>query len=143
MFCDGRPVPGWPQPTDRICCPVAVADVFEMGSWNRFARPSLAGDGQLVQGWPQGDGNCFCAPSLADLEGDGRLEILEIRHQTGRCIRRGDGTMLPGWPVSVPDNDVRSTPLSSISSRRQEGNHLSAPRGRSANLYADGKPFRD
>lgn len=64
-----------------------------------------------MPGWPQGRGNEFCTPSMADLFGDGHLEILSTDTQLGVCVRRGDGTMLPGWPIAVPDNDVRSTPL--------------------------------
>jgi beta-lactamase regulating signal transducer with metallopeptidase domain/Leucine-rich repeat (LRR) protein/tetratricopeptide (TPR) repeat protein len=143
-FCDGRPVPGWPQECGRICCPVAVGDVFHDGKLEIASPGHLwRADGQLVQGWPQGDGNWFCAPSLADLEGDGRLEILES-DKLGVCIRRGDGTMLPGWPIAVPDNDVRSTPLAfdllgdgkkEIIFLRHEGE---------VRIYMlDGKPLRD
>jgi Leucine-rich repeat (LRR) protein/beta-lactamase regulating signal transducer with metallopeptidase domain/tetratricopeptide (TPR) repeat protein len=144
-YCDGRPVPGWPQECGRICCPVAVGDVFHDGKLE-IASPGRLwrADGQLVPGWPQGTPNCFCAPSLADLEGDGRLEILESDIQSGVCVRRGDGTMMPGWPIAVPDNDVRSTPLAfdllgdgkkEIVFTRREGE---------VRIYTlDGKPFQD
>ena len=118
---DGRQLAGWPQPCGRICCSPAVGDVFHDGKLEIAAPGHLwYADGRSVPGWPQGQGNPFCTPSMADLFGDGQLEILSTDVRLGVCVRRGDGTMLPGWPVSVPDNDVRSTPLA-------------------ANLFGDGK----
>ena len=109
---DGRPLAGWPQPCGRIVCSPAVGDIFHDGKLE-IASPGHLwyADGRSVPGWPQGRGNPFCTPSLADLFGDGQLEILSTDIRQGVCVRRGDGTMLPGWPITVPDNDVRSTPL--------------------------------
>ena len=141
--CDGRPVAGWPQKCGRICCPVAVGDVFHDGKLEIASPGHLwRADGQLVPGWPQGNGNCFCTPSLADLEGDGRLEILSTDFQLGVCVRRGDGTMLPGWPIAVPDNDVRSTPLAyDLNGDGKKEIIFTRGEGEVRIFTADGKPF--
>ena len=109
---DGRPVDGWPQAGGRIVCSPAVSDVDGDG------HPEVAISGYLwrstgapVAGWPVGVGNCFCTPSLDDVDGDGKLEILSTDLKSGICIYRCDGTLLKGWPIGVPDNDVRCTPL--------------------------------
>lgn len=140
---DGRPVYGWPQPCGRICCSPAVGDVFHDGKLE-IASPGHLwyADGQPVPGWPQGQGNCFCTPSLADLFGDGRLEILSTDIQQGVCVRRGDGSMLPGWPIAVPDNDVRSTPLAmDISGDGEKEIIFTRDEGEICVYHLDGTPF--
>ncbi|MFB3896245.1 MAG: FG-GAP-like repeat-containing protein [bacterium] len=109
---DGRPVTGWPQFSERIVCSPAVADVNNDGQLEIVTPGHLwHADGQLMPGWSTGRGNSFCTPSLADIDADGDLEILYSDFEKGVCIRHHDGTMLTGWPITVPDNDVRCTPL--------------------------------
>jgi len=45
----------------------------------------------------------FASPTLADLDGDGRLEIVQPGMDQWLYAWRGDGTPLAGWPVEVHD----------------------------------------
>ena len=52
--------------------------------------------------------------------------------------------MLPGWPVSVPDNDVRSTPLAfDLLGDGEKEIIFLRPEGEVRIYTLDGKPFRD
>ena len=62
----------------------------------------------------------FATPTLADLDGDGRLEILQPGMDQFLYIWQADGTPLPGWPLKVQDPD-----FAAIADR--EGRILSSP----------------
>jgi hypothetical protein len=77
---NGTPVPGWP---------VLARDL---------SQPTLRGT-RIVS-----------SPALGDLDGHGSLDVVvgtnEIYGTSGRAYAfRSDGTLLPGWPVSVPSID--------------------------------------
>lgn len=66
-------------------------------------------DGTVVAGWPQQTkGVAVNSPAVGDLDGDGRAEVVAGNVTVGlfNSIQsnylyawRGDGTLLPGWPV--------------------------------------------
>ncbi len=101
-----------------------------------FGRPVVAvyrWDGQPHPGWPQPiDGTPLgfglnaltdSSPLLGDLDGDGRLEIVQTafwREESPQIITsavhawRQDGTLLPGWPIRLDRSDRFPPPYQTL-----------------------------
>jgi hypothetical protein len=78
----GQRRPGWPRALDTGVLPPSVPRVPVP-----FSRPPAAGAGT--------------SPVLHDMDGDGRLEVIQSAWDGHLHIFRGDGSELPGWPVKV------------------------------------------
>jgi len=111
---DGTNLPGWPK---TISSPIpstpAIGDLdgdglneIFVGSWNQAHL--LNDDGSYAPGWPLSYG-AYYSPSLEDIDNDGDLEIVYPSSNSFLYIFEGDGTPLPGFPVSVP-HDYPGTP---------------------------------
>lgn len=66
-------------------------------------------------GWPapgeQAADGVITAPALGDLDGDGDFEIFALSSRGDAFLREADGSLLPGWPVSVSSRTEQSSPL--------------------------------
>ncbi|HEX4872490.1 MAG TPA: FG-GAP-like repeat-containing protein [Nevskiaceae bacterium] len=78
----GRRRAGFPQRLDR-----GVVKPAMPRPPRAFSRPPIQG--------------AFAAPVLSDLDADGRLEIIQVGWDGHLHVFRGDGSVLPGWPVKV------------------------------------------
>ncbi len=94
---DGSVRPGFPVTMDYANCDPALRD-----DSHRY------------------DCGFFATPTLADLDGDGRLEILQPGMDQFLYVWQADGAPLPGWPLKVQDPDFEA-----IADR--EGRILSSP----------------
>lgn len=74
------------------------------------------GDGSLVSGWPLTLGTgyyAYSSPALGDIDGDGKLEVVcgvsnnridiedPLLNDGKVYVWNGDGSILPGWPVTI------------------------------------------
>lgn len=124
-FIDGTMVPGFP--TSEIgytAGAVAVGDLDGDGSPEILVKslnPDIYlycfhADGSLAEGWPKymGFESYFGGPSMADLDGDHRLEALATCSGSGFTYLHafsGDGTPVPGFPLTVDGLQCYSSPV--------------------------------
>ncbi|MHC4892857.1 MAG: FG-GAP repeat domain-containing protein [Planctomycetota bacterium] len=115
---DGSAVPGWPQPISQgVFSAPAFGDVDGDGEGevvltNFFFGISGAiyvfeADGTPKTGFPLFFGGTLKNPSLGDVDFDGALEIACTFNNGGKAdlfLMRGDGTLLPGWPIQLDSN---------------------------------------
>ena len=122
---DGSMVPGFPKPIDQtIYSSPAIADLngdgwldivvgtgnfyggkgYAIYAWDRF--------GNLLPGWPVPTGGyVMSAPSVGDIDGDGQPEVVVGCNDGKAYAVNGNGTYVPGWPVTVYDNWALTNPL--------------------------------
>jgi hypothetical protein len=117
----GAALPGWPKLTSThtsvIASPV-LADIdgdgvkeIVAGTYEVNAKMYVwRGDGTDVAGWPytiprgaSSSSLLSSSPAVGDIDGDGELEIVD--GSCGQCgtvyAWKRDGTVAPGWPVTV------------------------------------------
>ncbi len=85
---------------------------------------ALNASGAVLPGWPVdfptvlagGDEvNHAWSPALADINGDGKLEIIQSDHNAVYALR-GDGTVLPGWPKETENLEQSNETIYGLSS---------------------------
>jgi len=125
---EGRTLSGWPQALENpVRAAISVGDldgddeleivaVDEYGviyAWEKSGAEHIDGDFNpatigVIYRLP----GCFflyCSPVLADMDGDGDDEIVIGSQSDELYIIDGDGSVVPGWPVPLP-NDVSGSP---------------------------------
>jgi hypothetical protein len=122
---DGTAIPGFPRSTggSNVTGTLAVGDLDGDGAPEIMAV-TLNGtlcafhrDGTVVAGWPQvfGFSTSYAAPSLGDVDNDGLREVFVVAYEfTVRTLiygYRGDGTLLPGFPIVYPAIQTYSCPV--------------------------------
>ena len=114
---DGTSVPGWPRAINA-----GTFSAPAVGDLDGDGRPELVvhsfffgldatlyafhADGSNVSGFPTNLGGPLKGACLADLDGDGYDEIVTVQNVGGfgtAFALDGDGTDLPGWPVTLDD----------------------------------------
>jgi len=126
---DGSAVPGWPRQipgTNFSYQSAALADLNHDGDLEIVVgthRPdgachALNHDGTELPGWPKGLGTwTYCPPTVTDLEGDGKLEILDGRAGGfggySDCFWAWDvaGNVKPGFPYGMAHGGGSEGPL--------------------------------
>lgn len=70
----------------------------------------LNGRGQPLPGWPQVAFHGNAPPTVGDIDNDGRLEIVWATPGGDAHVVafNDDGTLLPGWPITVPSFSFNS-----------------------------------
>ena len=122
----GAPLSGWPVSTSEMPFPAAGElshlhpgnEVVVLNSVsthpNATALATYDGAGASLPGWPRSAAGFVNSlrtpPALADIDGDGIDEIFVAEDDNQLHAYRADGTVLPGWPVSIPNGGFRSTP---------------------------------
>jgi hypothetical protein len=130
---DSSNVPGWPVTTEnnvqsspvlgdidgdgRLEVVVGSGVTVEGGDGRRVY--AWNDDGSTASGWPKSTGgDMYAPPALGDLDGDGDLEVIigcgtENEASPPPCtslyVWDGDGSPLPGFPVSPPGNGTVSS----------------------------------
>jgi hypothetical protein len=112
---NGENLPGWPLTINAGPIPSTPAigdldndgfnEIF-VGSWNQAHL--LKYDASYLTGWPLPYG-AYYSPSLEDVDMDGEPEIIYPSSNSNLYIFEGDGTLFPGFPVTVP-HDYPGTP---------------------------------
>lgn len=80
------------------------------GSPSASTLYAFDGDGSLLPGFPYAGPDqrgSTSSPAVADLDGDGRVEIVFVT-ETAITAVSGDGTVVTGWPVSLPSVSSQS-----------------------------------
>lgn len=116
---DGTVVSGWPKVFDlHIDSSPALGDIdgdgdleivvgtgHEPGSSRGHNVYAFHYDGTAVTGWPVTTSDTvYPSPALGDLDGDGLPEVLVSGADGMLHAWKGNGTILPGWPV-LPLNE--------------------------------------
>lgn len=106
----GNPLPGWPAsalPTSQLTGGPALGDLDGDGGLEIVCGSNQGvwawhGDGSPVAGFPAGVGmGAIRAPvALTDLDGIPGVEIVATTLTGTVHVMRGDGTPLPGWPLT-------------------------------------------
>ena len=112
-YYNGSPVPGWPVLTgDKVSTPPAAADIDGDGHSEILVASKDSrvyiwhGDGTLVAPWPIYTMGSSITPVVADLNGDGKLEVIEVATLPG-----GQGRIY-AWtlPWTVADTPAKRMP---------------------------------
>jgi len=134
----GTQMADWVESWHDLYYPLAVADLDGDGSDDMVTNMRLGdglngefaaynGNGVLLPGWPvtvtlPGGGFYGLAsspPAIADLDGDGAVDVVAHAYNHDGVLAlyalHGDGALLPGWPVSLPANDVSSATMARLS----------------------------
>ncbi|WP_019632753.1 FG-GAP-like repeat-containing protein [Actinomadura atramentaria] len=111
----GKLLPGWPKVLDAGVSKPAIP------------RPALKYTRLPVQG-------ATASPMLTDLDGDGRLDVVQAGWDGRLHAWRPDGTDLPGWPVEVKLDAAPPSGYVRIDDRKLPGMPAEA------DLDGDGKP---
>ncbi|MDO8668855.1 MAG: S8 family serine peptidase [Candidatus Buchananbacteria bacterium] len=129
---DGSPVSGWPitLPGSISSSPV-VGDIDGDGqdnivigylyASNTYPDTRYGGlyaldrSGAIMPGWPFHQGwNFWSTPSLADLDGDGKLEIVDSQLGFETYVLNYQAEVLPGWPQYTTWNDYYGSIIGDI-----------------------------
>ena len=119
---DGTALEGWPlepRPGTGANSPPVLADLDSDGTLEiilMFRNGSiyvLSHNGEVRDGWPQRIGYTpYAAPAVGDLNSDGQLEIIAGDLGTSSIVALNeDGTLAPGWPISIFGSSVTSIPV--------------------------------
>jgi subtilisin family serine protease len=119
---DGTALEGWPiepRPGTGANAPPVLADMNSDGLLEiivMFRNGSiyvLSQKGEVRDGWPQRIGYTpYAAPAVGDLNSDGQLEIIAGDLGTSSIVAfNEDGTLAPGWPISIFGSTVTSIPV--------------------------------
>ncbi|MEZ4652807.1 MAG: FG-GAP-like repeat-containing protein [Candidatus Eisenbacteria bacterium] len=120
----GVSLPGWPKAVSgNVTGKLAIGDVTGDQVPEIFAV-STAGelyafepDGTVPAGWPAtfGLSSSWAAPSIGDLDHDGVNEVCVVGYQFGVSTSiyafRGDGSVMPGFPVNHVSGQTYSCPV--------------------------------
>ncbi|HEX8492539.1 MAG TPA: Calx-beta domain-containing protein [Pyrinomonadaceae bacterium] len=123
---DGKVKAGWPQRVDNLRLSLGISAHHVAGDLDgdgdlEIVMAAADGrvhayhhDGTIVAGWPQQTmGVEANTPAVGDIDGDGRAEVVvgidTVRHPNNTIsnylyVWRGNGTLLPGWPVRKQGN---------------------------------------
>ena len=89
----GKPLAGWPMRLPLVpSCPLDP---------NKPKPPGPCMD--LLHGWSRG---AYASPVLVDMDGDGKLELIQAAFDGNIYIFHSDGTPLDGWPVAIHASKV-------------------------------------
>jgi hypothetical protein len=134
---DGNPLPGWPVPPRGGTIAPAVGDIDGDGEvefvWGKTGGNgqvfALNEDGSDVDGWPVTVSTFSFVPqvTLGDVDGDGEVDIVAggitaTFSSVGRIYAwRADGTLIPGFPISIPDGTEIISSSVTITDLDQDG----------------------
>lgn len=130
---DGSTVPGWPRTVtdatgtyldaEGVSYPLlgnfaGAADKLEIFANNYgWTKAVYDGHGQILPGWPLST-NSANPGAAYDIDGDGIDEIFtddnDATSATWLVAHRADGSVLPGWPVTIPPHSGASYPRSPV-----------------------------
>ncbi len=129
MKADTTPLPGFPLETNQNTeSAPAIGDIngdgapdiiFGTGDFNESCGQrsdgkkvyALDSQGQALPGWPvTTNANMVNSPALGDLDNDGQLDVV-IHTLDTLYAWRGDGTLLPGFPVQGDYIYRHTTPI--------------------------------
>ena len=83
----GAAVPGWPQRLPLVpSCPLDPS----------ASRPSVCAD--ALHSWARG---ALASPVLVDMDGDGKLEVVQAAFDGSVYVFRANGAAESGWPVAI------------------------------------------
>ena len=121
---DGTLRSGWPQTVaGTISGTLAIGDVVGDATPEIFAVSTsknlygFAADGTALSGFPIffNLSNSYAAPSIGDLDGNGTREVCVVGYNFGVSSSifayEGDGSAVPGFPVSTPSSQTYSCPV--------------------------------